>query len=475
MNGAAPLRVLVADDEAPQREILGKILAAEGYEPVEAPDGARALALLREGSADLVLSDLRMPGLDGMGLLEAVRREFPDTPLILVTAFGGVPQALAAVRAGAFDFLTKPLDRDALLAAVGRAAERVRLTRENAALRAAAGEAPGFAALVGEHAEMRALRATLAKVAPAPTTLLLTGESGTGKELAARAAHAASSRARAPFIAINCAAIPEGLIESELFGHEKGAFTGAAERRIGVLEEAGEGTLLLDELGDLPLPLQPKLLRVLQERTFRRVGGREELPFRARVIAATLRDLESLVAGGKFRQDLFFRLNVIRVDLPPLRARASDIPRLAERFLEKYAQGTPRRFSPEALKLLMDNPWPGNVRQLEAVVERCVLLAEAETIVPADLPSEIREPRPLTASGEFKLPDGGLDLEALEKSLLIQAYERSGRNATRAAKLLGLSRRTMQYRLGKIGLLAVPAADEESGGPHPHDAFPKPR
>ena len=462
MNGAERLRILVADDEAPQREILGRILSGEGYEIAAVPDGAAALARLRTEGADLVLSDLRMPGLDGMALLDAVRREFPGLPIILITAFGGVPQALAAVRAGAFDFLTKPLDRDALIAAVGRAAERVRLTRENAALRAAAGEAPGFAALVGDHPEMRAVRATLAKVAPASTTLLLTGESGTGKELAARAVHAGSPRARAPFVAINCAAIPEGLIESELFGHEKGAFTGAIERRIGVLEEAGAGTLLLDELGDLPLPLQPKLLRVLQERSFRRVGGREEIPFAARVITATLRDLEALVEAGKFRQDLFFRLNVVRIDLPPLRARASDIPRLVERFLAKYAGPELRRFSPEALKLLMDNPWPGNVRQLEAVVERCVLLAEGETITPAELPPEIREPRPRTASGELRLPDGGLDLEAFEKSLLLQAYERSGKNVTRAAKLLGLSRRTMQYRLGKIGVGSTgPGTDEE--------------
>ena len=308
---------------------------------------------------------------------------------------------------------------------------------------------------------MQAALATLAKVAPSSATLLIYGESGTGKEIAAKAVHFNSPRAAGPFLAINCAAIPEGLIESELFGHEKGAFTGASEKRRGLFEQAAGGTLFLDEIGEMPIALQPKLLRVLQERELRRVGGGEAIKVDVRIIAATHQPLDRLAATGKFRQDLYYRLNVVSVELPPLRLRQGDIPRLALHFLKKYGGKRNFAFAPEAMKKLLGYSWPGNVRQLEAAIERATLLSDGDVLRPEDLPPEII--RPVSANLDFgiAIPAEGLDLEALEKSLLLQAYERAGRNVTRAATLLGLTRRTMQYRLKKT--LGVEAGTDEEG------------
>jgi DNA-binding NtrC family response regulator len=448
-------RILVADDEAPQREILSRILSGEGYEVITAPDGRDASELLRSAAPDVLLTDMKMPHMDGMALLEFARREAPRLPVILLTAFGSVPQAIAAVRAGAFDFLTKPLDRDALLIAIDRAAGQSALRRENEALRAALGEKFRFGAMVGEHPAMQAVYATLAKVAASPATLLIVGESGTGKEMVAKAVHFNSQRAGQPFVAVNCAAIPEGLIESELFGHEKGAFTGAVERKRGVFEEAQGGTLFLDEIGDLPLALQPKLLRVLQEREFRRVGGNEKLKADVRIVAASNQRLEEQVAQGRFRQDLYYRLNVIIVSLPPLRERQSDIPRLAAHFLGKYAgsvagNAPPKTLAPAALKKLIAYPWPGNVRQLEAVVERTILLSDGSEITVEDLPVEVRENLIHPGGPRVEIPPEGLDLEAYERAILLKAFESCGRNVSRAARLLKLTRRTMQYRLQKV-------------------------
>ena len=448
---APKARILVTDDEAPQREILSRILSGEGYEVITAPDGRDASGLLRSAAPDVLLTDMKMPHMDGMALLEFARREAPRLPVILLTAFGSVPQAIAAVRAGAFDFLTKPLDRDALLIAIDRAARQAALRHENEALRAALGEKFRFGAMVGEHPAMQAVYATLAKVAASPATLLIVGESGTGKEMVAKAVHFNSQRAGQPFVAVNCAAIPEGLIESELFGHEKGAFTGAVERKRGVFEEAQGGTLLLDEIGDLPVALQPKLLRVLQEREFRRVGGSEILKSDVRIIAASNQRLEEQVAEGRFRQDLYYRLNVIIVALPPLRERQSDISRLATHFLAKYCGDVPpKTLAPAALKRLIAYPWPGNVRQLESVIERTVLLSDGPEITVEDLPVEVRENLIHPGGPRVDIPPEGLDLEAYERAILLKAFESCGRNVSRAARLLKLTRRTMQYRLQKI-------------------------
>ncbi len=444
-------RILVADDEAPQREILSRILSGEGYQVITAPDGSAAADLLRSAAPDILLTDMKMPGMDGLALLEFARREAPHVPVILLTAFGSVPRAIAAVRAGAFDFLTKPLDRDALLIAIDRAAGQSALRRENETLRAALGEKFRFGAMVGEHPAMQAVYATLAKVAASPATLLIVGESGTGKEMVAQAVHYNSPRAGKPFVAVNCAAIPEGLIESELFGHEKDAFTGAVERKRGVFEEAQGGTLLLDEIGDLPVALQPKLLRVLQEREFRRVGGSEKLRSDVRIIAASNQRLEEQVARGQFRQDLYYRLNVIIVSLPLLRERQSDIPRLAAHFLAKYCgDAPPKTLSPVALKRLIAYPWPGNVRQLESVIERTVLLSDGPEITVEDLPVEVRENLIHPGGPRVEIPPEGLDLDAYERAILLKAFESCGRNVSRAARLLKLTRRTMQYRLQKI-------------------------
>jgi DNA-binding NtrC family response regulator len=449
-------RILVADDEAPQREILSRILSGEGYEVITAPDGSAASELLRSAEPDVLLTDMKMPEMDGMALLEFARREAPRLPVILLTAFGSVPQAIAAVRAGAFDFLTKPLDRDALLIAIGRAAAQSALRRENEALRAALGEKFRFGAMVGEHPAMQAVYATLAKVAASPATLLIVGESGTGKEMVAKAVHYNSPRAGKPFVAVNCAAIPEGLIESELFGHEKGAFTGAVERkRGGVRGGPGGDALSSTRSATCRSRCSPSCCGCCRSGSSAASAGNEKLKADVRIVAASNQRLEEQVAHGRFRQDLYYRLNVIIVSLPPLRERQSDIPRLAAHFLAKYAgsaagNGPPKTLAPAALKKLIAYPWPGNVRQLEAVIERTILLSDGPEITVEDLPVEVRENLIHPGGPRVEIPPEGLDLEAYERAILLKAFESCGRNVSRAARLLKLTRRTMQYRLQKV-------------------------
>ena len=430
--------LLVVDDEKHQRESLQMILEDEGYRVTAAADGRQALALAGETHPEVVLTDLKMPGLSGMDLVRALA-EGPLPPrVILITAHGSVERAREAHRLGAFDYMSKPVVADELLFRVERAVESHRLNERALRLeRRLKGD--GLEAMVGESAAMREVFRLVEKIAPTQSTVLVRGESGTGKELVARAIHSRSARAARPFHAINCAAIPENLLESELFGHERGSFTGAEARKTGLFEAASLSTLFLDEIGDLSLPLQGKSLRVLQEREVRRVGGNETIPVDVRVVAATNRDLEAMMKSGQFREDLFYRLNVIPIVLPPLRERGSDIPALVQRFLEK-ANGTHGTavadIDATALDLLVRHPWPGNIRQLESVVERAVLLCEGTTVKPADLPLEIRlQTAPSARPYGFEIPQEGIDIEELERQLIVQAMERSGWVIARSARL----------------------------------------
>ena len=447
--------VLVVDDEKHQRESLQMILEDEGYRVTVAADGREALSRAAEARPEVVLTDLKMPGLSGMDVVKSLHEGPLPPKIILVTAHGSVERAREAHKLGAFDYMSKPVVADELLFRVERALESYHLTEKTLRLeRRLKGD--GLEAIVGESPSMREVFRLVEKIAPTTSTVLIRGESGTGKELVARAIHARSQRAGKPFHAINCAAIPENLLESELFGHERGSFTGADSRKIGLFEVASGSTLFLDEIGDLSLPLQGKILRTLQEKEVRRVGGNETIPVDVRVVAATNRDLEAMMKAGLFREDLFYRLNVIPMVLPPLRERTSDVPALVTRFLEKVntAHGTAvTRFEPAALDLLCAHSWPGNIRQLESVVERAVLLSEGETIHMEDLPLEIRhQTAPAARPYGFEIPSDGIDIEEFERQLIVQAMERSTWVIAKAARLLGLTYRTLQYRLEKFGL-----------------------
>ncbi|HYL79716.1 MAG TPA: sigma-54 dependent transcriptional regulator [Candidatus Acidoferrum sp.] len=456
-------QILVVDDEASQREILRTILSSEDYRVETAGSVAEALLKSEQKRFDLVITDLRMPGADGLALVGRLTREDPPTLVILMTAYGSIDTAEQALRQGAFDYLTKPLEREELLLIVGRAFERIQLIQENRLLRQQLEARFRVEGIVGSHYRMQEVFDKLYKVSSSTSTVLITGESGTGKELIARAIHRHSPRKDRPFVAISCAAIPETLIESELFGYEKGAFTGAVSRRLGLFEAADKSTLFLDEVGELNVNLQAKVLRALQEREIRRVGGREDLKVDVRIIAATNKDLEAEVARGSFREDLFYRLNVMTINLPPLRERSTDLPQLVEYFVGRAcaeAGRPPMAITTEAMRLLLNYHWPGNVRQLEAVLQRAVLLSDHRTIDYMDLPIEVRfsslppsEPRETTASegvNRFTLPSHGINLEEVERDFILQAMEMSGGVIAKAAKLLGLSYRTLQYRLEKF-------------------------
>jgi two-component system NtrC family response regulator len=446
-------RLLLVEDDVDQRRLVAGLLRAEGYVVAETGDTPAALAELVRAPVDLVLSDWRLGSGDGMELLAQVRAGHPGTGFVMATAYGSIAHAVEAVRAGADDYLPKPFERGSLLLAVQRTLRARELERENRRLAEEVAERDRLVDLVGRSAAMQAVFRRVEKLAGTEATVLLTGESGTGKELAARALHRLSRRARGPFVALNCAAIPETLAEAEFFGAERGAYTGADRTRIGKLEAAHEGTLFLDEIGELPLPLQPKLLRALQERRFTRVGATVELPSDARVIAATNRDLGAEVAAGRFREDLYYRLNVVAVEMPPLRARREDVTLLLEHLRERFDRRHGSRtapFPPAVLRALVEHTWPGNVRELANVVERLVLLAEDGRARVEDLPPEV------TGRGRgghrFTLPPGGLSFEQLERDLLAQALELAAGNRARAARLLDLPYKAFLYRLEKHGL-----------------------
>jgi len=449
--------LLLADDDRPQREMLAGALEQDGYAVLQAADGAEALARLRREPVDLLLSDLRMPGLDGLELLDAARRLNPLLPVVVLTAFGTVETAVEAMRRGAFTFLVKPVDLLALRAQLERALELRRLREEVRELRGKLGES-GLEGVVARSPEMREVLGLVARVAPSRASVLVLGESGTGKEVVARAIHAASPRRDGPFVAVNIAAIPETLVESELFGHEKGAFTGAVAARAGRFERADGGTLFIDEIGDMPPRSQVKLLRVLQEGRFERVGGAATLHPDVRVVAATHRDLDAAIADGSFREDLFYRLNVVRLTLPPLRERRADIPPLAELFLARCAALNGKAvegFEPAALDRLVRHSWPGNVRELENAVESAVVLCRANLVGERDLPDRVRG----VARGErgeaFPGDDPALPLperlERFERHFVFKALEEAGGNKTEAARRLGLSDKNIRDRLKRWG------------------------
>ena len=463
-------KILVVDDEQSMREFLAIALKRAGHEVTLAQTGREALDKLRTTLVDVVLTDLRMPDdVDGLGVLKAIKTgavryeaSAGQTPsiispeVILVTAFATKETALAAMKQGAYDYLTKPFQIDEINAVIGRALEKRALVEANLALRDQVAGRFRLANLLGKSKPMQKVFEVIGKIHSAKTSVLITGESGTGKELVARALHTEGARAKAPFIAVNCGAIPEALMESELFGHKKGAFTGAVADKLGMFQEASGGTLFLDEIGELSLGLQVKLLRALQERKVKPVGATDELEVDVRVVAATNRDLEAEVARGAFRADLFYRLNVIQVWLPPLRHRREDIPLLAEHFLRQLAaeHGRTATLSPAAMRKLESHDFPGNVRELENMIERAIALSSSAVIGPDDLP-EVRASRPAAAEAPAEFPAEGVDLDRLvsdfERSWVQRALEKSGGVRKKAAALLGISFRSMRYRLEKLG------------------------
>lgn len=445
--------MLIVDDEANARAALSEILREEGYETETAADGFKALGRLANFTPDLILTDLKMPGLDGIGLLREARTAAPSAALVVMTAFGTIDSAVEAMKLGAENYLTKPLDPKSTLAVVERAVEKARLMHENSLLRDRLRERNAHGHVIAEHASMRALLDTVTQVAPSRSSVLIVGESGTGKELIAAALHNASTRASAPFVRLNCAALAESLLESELFGHERGSFTGAVGRREGRFKQADGGSLFLDEVSEIPTATQVKLLRFLQEREFERVGGNETLKVDVRIIAATNRDLAERVRSGHFREDLFYRLNVIRLDIPPLRDRRSDIPLLAGFFLRRYARENGRDisgFTEDALQRLLNYAWPGNVRELEHAIERGVVLARGTRIEAENLPAPLSPPSK-TQEGDARPPIPGSTISDLERHAILETLKAAGGSTSKAAKILGISPRKIQYKLHEYG------------------------
>ncbi len=449
----ATRRLLIVDDDASFREVISFSLTEAGYTVDAVADGASALDLFRRRRHPEIITDLKMPVMDGMALVERVNTIAPGTPVIVITAFSEIETAVAAMKAGAFDFIPKPCDRDHLKIVVDRAFEHARLTVENAVLkRASASEGKE---IIYRSAAMETVVGVADRIAESDSTVLITGESGTGKELIARRIHRRSSRADGPFIAVNCAAIPADLIESELFGHRKGAFTGAIRDAKGKFELAYGGTIFLDEVADLPPALQPRLLRVLQEKAIDVIGGEEPVPVDVRVIAATNRDLAKLVDEGRFRIDLFYRLNVIVLHLPPLRERIDDILPLAEHFLRLYAPHRSFTIDTAARQRLCNYRWPGNIRELENICQRIALLADGGVVPINLLPDETPTADSLTAvsaAGHIQLPPGGISLTEVERELIEQALEKSGGNKAQAARLLRIPRHVLLYRLEQYGI-----------------------
>jgi two-component system response regulator PilR (NtrC family) len=452
--------ILVADDERSMVEFLEIMLTREGYEVVTAATAEEAMDKLGEISADLVISDLSMPKAGGMAVLDRAMRLDRELPVVMVTAYASADTAVEAMKKGAYDYITKPFKIDEIKLIVAKALERRRDRTELAELKAATAVPPHrLENLLGRSEKMQALFALIRKVAPSRSTILVCGESGTGKELVARAIHTLSERTTGQFHAVNCGALPEQLLESELFGHQKGAFTGAYADKKGLMELSDGGTLFLDEVGEAPLSVQVKLLRVLQEQEFKRVGGVKDIRVDIRLIAATNQNLEELIEEGRFREDFFYRLNIINLAIPPLRQRREDIPILVNRFIEKYAKANERTVAgvePEALRLLERCHWRGNVRELENVIERAVVLTPGDIIGVDSLPDEIRSLPERTPTTPTEIPEGGIDMETMvsdmEKDLLMRAMEKAHGVKKEAARLLNLSFRSFRYKLAKYGL-----------------------
>jgi two-component system response regulator HydG len=449
-KGAGRARVLVADDEASARSGMQTLLAQEGFDVILAEDGTAAVARFAETGADVVVTDLRMPGLDGLEVLRRVREIDPEAIVVLATSFADVETAVRAMRDGAEHYLTKPVQFDELVLVINRALERRELKSEATELRARLKEKLRFDNIVGQSPAIQDVFKIIEQVAPSRASVLITGESGTGKELVAQAIHENSPRASAPFVKLHCAALAETILESELFGHEKGAFTGAIGRREGRFKQADGGTLFLDEIGEISPAIQVKLLRFLQERTFERVGGNETLKVEVRIIAATNRDLAAEVAAGRFREDLYYRLNVVNIDMPPLRARPSDLLPLANHFLARFAKENGKRiegFSDDALARIASYRWPGNIRELENVIERSVVLCDGAMLSAKHLPAGVGA----VTKGAVRIP--GSTLDEVERHLILATLEACGGKTSAAAQMLDISVRKIQYKLHEYGVV----------------------
>ena len=454
-------KILVVDDEQGLREVLSIMLKRTGYAVTSVADGEEAVELLSKEIFDLVITDLRMPNVDGMEVLKAAKSASPETVVLVITAFATADSAVEAMKQGAYDYLTKPFQVDEVQLIIRNALEKRRLTTENILLKREMASQSSFAQLVGQSEAMQKVFEVVRKVADSKSNVLICGESGTGKELVARAIHYNSSRSSMPFVAVNCSAVPETLLESELFGHMKGSFTGAISNKAGLFEVANGGTIFLDEIGDTTPSIQVKLLRVIQEREFRRVGGSQDVKVDVRVVAATNKNLEKAVADGSFREDLYYRLDVIPIRLPPLRMRSGDIPLLVTHFLERFSKegGNPAPvLSPDAMRVLVGHEWRGNVRELENLIERVVAFSSGGTVTDIDVQGWLhRSVAPEPQQGiSLDLTDEGVDLEGLvngiEKELLLKALERSKWVKKKAARLLKLNTRSFRYRLEKYAI-----------------------
>jgi DNA-binding NtrC family response regulator len=460
-------RILVVDDEPAQRELISGFLKKRAFDVVVAETGAKALELFRQDSIDLILTDQKMPHMSGLDLLQAVRAINPEIPVILITAFGSIEAAVSAIQGGATDYLTKPLNLDELLYRIRQVSDRYRLIAENRELREALQSRHRIEGIIGESGPMLDVVSLVHRVAPSEATVLIRGESGTGKELIAKAIHFASPRTSGPLVKVNCAALPETLLESELFGHEKGAFTGAIMSRQGRFELANGGTLFLDEIGDLPVNLQAKLLRVLQEREYEKVGSSRPVKVNVRILAASHRPLEALIKAGQLREDLYYRLNVVTILIPPLRERRSDLSLLIDHFLRRFAEKngkTIRGLTHEARDMLLRYDYPGNVRELENLIERAVVLTRDDVIGSSDLSLTVQTPEVDGHRGTNLT----VAVEALERHMIRDALAQSEGVQTRAAELLGMSERALRYKLIKYGFredASSPDSDPEEAQP----------
>lgn len=458
-----PPHILVVDDDEHLRWVLQTQLEQMGYAVTAAANGMGAIGEIDKRPPSLVLTDLKMPGMTGMELLDRIRRDYPEIPVVMITAFGTIQSAVQAMRAGAYDYLTKPIDYDELGLAVSRVLEHFRLVEEIRTLRASLDKKYGFENIIGHSEVLLSLLDTAARAAQSNSTILIHAETGTGKELLARAIHFNSRRRDKPFVTINCGAIPRDLLESELFGHVKGSFTGAMAHKAGKVELADRGTLFLDEIGEMPGDLQVKLLRLIQQGELEKVGATSPVKIDVRVVAATHRNLGAMIEDGTFREDLYYRLAVIPLELPPLRDRAEDIPELVQHFFikSKREQGRPDLVLPAGLLTrFQDYRWPGNIRELENVIERVVVLTRGDEITLADLPDFLRRERPAVDMLQLELPARGVSLEGVEKELILRALEKFHGNQTHAARYLDISRKALIYRMEKHGIRRKAGEDE---------------
>jgi len=447
-------KILVVDDEASHRQMIKAVLSAEGYEIEEAAEGQEAVRSVEAKFYDLILMDIRMPGLSGVEALKKIKDISPGIAIIIMTAYASVDSAIDALKAGAYDYLTKPLDIEELKILVAKALQFHRLEKENVYLREQLNDRFDFSNIIGRSPAMKRLFETMALVAPSEATVLIVGESGTGKELIANAVHHNSPRAAKPFIKVNCAALPETLLESELFGHEKGAFTGATTRKQGRFQMAHRGSILLDEIGEMSPATQAKILRVLQEREFELIGSTQTIKVDTRIIAATNKNLEEEIEQERFREDLFYRINVVTIEVPPLRDRREDIALLADFFLKHYSEKNRRLikgFTPRATDLLKRYDWPGNVRELENIIERAVIMARGEMITPLEFPVDLQDLDEGLKESRIDLTPGR-SLKEVEKVMILRTLEEEGGNRTHAARKLGISRRTLQLKLKEYGI-----------------------